>query len=54
MNETFETTKSLKDTFHDINQKELENFADKMKNIKTTIRHYAPLMAVHVPDFEFK
>ncbi len=24
------------------------------KNIKTTIRHYAPLMAVHVPDFEFK
>tara|TARA_R100000655_G_scaffold34598_7_gene67304 strand:- start:115 stop:1053 length:939 start_codon:yes stop_codon:yes gene_type:complete len=23
------------------------------KNIKTTISHYAPLMAVHVPDFEF-
>ena len=24
------------------------------KNLKTTITHYAPLMAVHVPDFEFE
>ena len=37
MNETFEKTKNLKETFREINQKELEDFATKMKNIKTTI-----------------